>query len=131
MKAFVERQLRGVKSWRCSSEVSGATSEEEVVRESDTMTRCHLVDFVFAIAVEGGPFDLCWCGFVCRGPIEDDALTGSASVADCQLAALVRRRKRDDEAADLVSTPRCIDVRLELAVWSAVDVELVKLSLRY
>jgi hypothetical protein len=41
----------------------------------------------------------------------------------------VRGREQDHQATDLILTPRCIDVRLELAVWSAVDIELVKLSL--
>lgn len=41
----------------------------------------------------------------------------------------MRRRERDDKAADLVFAPRGIDVWFELAVQSTVDVELVKLSL--
>jgi hypothetical protein len=49
----------------------------------------HLVNFVLAVAVEGCPLDLSRCGNVCRGPVEDDVLIGSASIADGQLATLV------------------------------------------
>lgn len=63
-EAFVERQLRGVHCCRCASKVSSTTSKIEIVSQSYTMTRSHLVNFVFAIAVECRPLDLRKCGIV-------------------------------------------------------------------
>lgn len=109
--------------------MSDTTSKEQVVSESDAMARSHLVDFMFAVAVECCPLDLCGGCLIRSAPVEDNALTGSAGVADGQVATLVRRRQRNDQAADLVFASRSVDVWLELAIRSAVDIELVELSL--
>ena len=89
LEAFVERHLCRVQYWRCSSEVSSTTSEVEVVRQSHTMTRGHLVDFMFAIDVKSRPFDLGRRGIICCRTVEDDVLAGSTVVVDGQLAAFV------------------------------------------
>ena len=102
-------------------------SDIKVVSQRDAISRCHLKNLMLAVAIECCPFR-CWLrsSFVQAGrPIEYNFL---AVTANSQFTTLVHDWQAYDQTTELRWTPWRIDVRLELAAWSAVDIEFVQLG---
>jgi hypothetical protein len=85
-------------------------------------------DFMLAVAVESCPFDAKPGVRAVGGfrPVEEDLV---ACVSDCELAAFVICWEADYKASELSFATGSVDMWLESATGSTVDVELIELSL--
>lgn len=93
------------------------------------MTGRHLVDFVLAVAVERGPRDAIRGIGICGGrPVEFNL---GPSMSNRELAAFMRHRKTYDETTDLILATLGVNMCLEFTARSAVDIELIELSLTH
>jgi len=91
-------------------------SDEEVVRDSYAVTARNLHDLMLAIAVECSPLNL--VGDL--GPVEASLIT---LVTYEQCSALVVARKAHNKGSDLMFRVRSVNVSLELARRTGVDLQ--------
>ncbi len=122
--AYLVVQREGARLQRggVRGQVAHAEVVVEVVGEGHAVAGGELLDFVLAVAVEGGPVDRvggeAGVGDRAGAPVKGH---GVAGVADDQLAALVVAGQADDEGAELSFRARGVDVGLEEARGGGVD----------